>query len=213
MQAPVHDAFDQALLVEVLLLGVDQQALQVLHAQGDLGLVVGLHDGDGDDGVAVTHQLPCVDFVEHHAVLDIHGAAGVLLLLQVDDRDTLVAQLLIAALGDGQFGVGAGGRGLGDDRHAAHGLGSLIDGQTDLPAGDAAGQALGGAGHQIRLDDDLVAGLDDILQTAQVSDDLIDDSLDGGVILTMGLADRNGRHRSFSLLYHDNFFITLVGKK
>ena len=157
---------------------------------------MGLHDGDGDDGVAVTHQFPGIDLVEHHAVLDIHGAAGVLLLLQVDNGDTLVPQLLIAALGNGQLGIGAGGGGLGDDRLAAHGLDSLIDGQTDLPAGHAAGQTIGGAGHQIGLDDDLEAGLDNIFQTAQIGDDLIDNSLDGGVILTMGLTDRNGRHSS-----------------
>ena len=213
VQAPVHDALNQALLVEVLLLGVDQQALQVLHAQGDLGLVVGLHDGDGNDGVAVTDQLPGVDLVEHHAVLDIHAAAGILLLLQVDDGDALVAQPLIAALGDGQLGVGTGGGGLGDDRLAAHGLDGLVDGQADLPAGDAAGQALGGAGHQVGLDDDLVAGLDDILQAAQIGDDLIDDGLDRGIVLTMGLANGNSRHCAFSLLDHDYFgCIAVVGK-
>ena len=47
--------------------------------------------------VRVTHQLPRVDLLEHLAVLDLDGAARVLLLLQVDDGDALVAQLLIAA--------------------------------------------------------------------------------------------------------------------
>ena len=45
------------------------------------------------------------------------------------------------------------------------------------------------------------------------SDDLIDDSLDGGVILTVGLANGNSRHCAFSLLDHDYFgCIAVVGK-
>mgnify|MGYP000022505116 CR=1 FL=1 len=66
---------------------------------------MGLHDGHGDDRVRVTHQLPRVDLLEHLAVLDLDGAARVLLLLQVDDGDALVAQLLIAALGNRQLRV------------------------------------------------------------------------------------------------------------
>ena len=201
MQVPVHDALDQALLVEVLLLGVDQQTLQVLHAEGNLGLVVGLHDGHGDDRVRVTHQLPRVDLLEHLAVLDLDGAARVLLLLQVDDGDALVAQLLIAALGNRQLRVGAGRGGLRDHRLRAEGLHGLVDGQAHLPAGHAAGEPVGRTGHQIRLDDNLVAGLDDVLDAADVGDHLVDRRLDGRVIVAVRLANRYSRHSSSSFIF------------
>ena len=146
---------------------------------------MGLHDRYSDDGIRIADQFPSIDFVKYHAILHWHDASGILFILEVNDGNAFVSQLLIAALGNGQLCVSTCSGGFCNNRHAAHSLHSLIDCKADFPPSDAAGETVRGAGHQIRLDDDLIAGLDNILQTADLFNYLINCLLDGFVALIL----------------------------
>ena len=152
---------------------------------------MGLHDRHGDDGVAVSYHFPCVDLVKDYAVLDVHLAGGIGLILEVDDGDALISEILIAAFVDGQLRVGSCCGRLSNDRLSAYLFALFIKCKADFPTGDSAGQTVGRARYQIGLDDDFVARLDDIFDTAQILQDLIDRCLNGFVVISFGFPYRN----------------------
>ena len=180
--------------MKIFLLGVDQQTLQILHAQGDLCLIMRLHDRNRDNGISITHQLPGIDLIEYHTVLDRNGAAGILFVLQVNNRDAAVTQFLIAALCNGQLRVGTGSRRLRNDGDPSNRLHRLIDGKADFPASHAAREPFRGASHQVRLDDDLAARLYNIFQATHIRNDLVHGSLDVLIALIRNFSNGYYRH-------------------